>query len=166
MSGLSQLSDPALKKRLDRAVPFLKASMEQQRASLAESRAICWPGRTLRLVDGTNIKQPGSKGTDWRVHAVFDLGGGRFSHLELTDHHGAESLERGAPEAGEIRIGDRNYARAKALHWLREESAGRARKQKKLDPRSLEAAGFIILATSLPAEGYPAEQVLAAYRLR
>ena len=41
-----------------------------------------------------------------------------------------------------------------------------SRKQKVLDPRSLLAAEFIILATSLPAEGYPAEEVLAVYRLR
>jgi len=40
------------------------------------------------------------------------------------------------------------------------------RKQKVLDPRSLIAAEFIILGTSLPAEGYPAEELLAVYRLR
>ena len=40
------------------------------------------------------------------------------------------------------------------------------RKQKVLDPRSLVAAEFLILATSLPAERYPADEVLAAYRLR
>jgi len=41
-----------------------------------------------------------------------------------------------------------------------------SRKQKTLDPNSLIAAEFLILGTSLPAEGYPAAQVLAAYRLR
>jgi IS4 transposase len=41
-----------------------------------------------------------------------------------------------------------------------------SRKQKTLDPRSLVAAEFIVLATSLPADTYPAEEVLAAYRLR
>ena len=41
-----------------------------------------------------------------------------------------------------------------------------SRKQKVLDPRSLIAAEFMILATSLPAAGYPAEEVLAVYRLR
>ena len=41
-----------------------------------------------------------------------------------------------------------------------------SRKQKILDPRSLVAAEFIILGTTLPAEGYPAEEVLAVYRLR
>jgi IS4 transposase len=41
-----------------------------------------------------------------------------------------------------------------------------SRKQKTLDPRSLVAAEFIILGTSLPAEGYTAGEVLAVYRLR
>ena len=41
-----------------------------------------------------------------------------------------------------------------------------ARKGKALDPRSLIAAEFMILVTSLPKNGYSAKTVLAAYRLR
>ena len=41
-----------------------------------------------------------------------------------------------------------------------------SRKQKVLDPRSLVAAEFVIVGTSLPVEGYPAGEVLAVYRLR
>jgi IS4 transposase len=37
--------------------------------------------------------------------------------------------------------------------------------QDKLDPRSLIAAGFMVLVTSLPAD-IPAEEICAAYRLR
>src|SRR3954466_2681780 len=37
---------------------------------------------------------------------------------------------------------------------------------KALDPRSLVAAEFMILGTSLPTEGYPAGEVLMVYRLR
>jgi hypothetical protein len=192
---------------------------------------------------GSSISQRASSGTDWRVHGVFDLGRGGFSHLELTDKHGAEALDRGAPVPGEVRIGDRNYGGAKGPQRFRDQSNGQAdfiirlrwnalrlckpdgkpfdlikhlatlprdalphevsvqavvarfrptlplrliilrkpaeaaeaacktlrraasRKQKTLDPRSLIAAEFIILATSLPVEGYPAEEVLAAYRL-
>jgi IS4 transposase len=40
------------------------------------------------------------------------------------------------------------------------------RKQKKLDPRTVVAAGFLILATSLPTKGYSAKDIYAAYRLR
>ncbi len=243
MSGLAELSDPAIKYRLDKAVPFLKAILEWQLAERAGSTTIRWPGRSLRIVDGTNIKQPASQGTDWRVHAGFDLGSGGFFHLELTDNCGAESMQRGAAAAGEVRIADRNYANASSLHRLRQQTAGRAdfivrarwksfalstpdgtpfglidylralpldtlprevpvlakvskkeslplrliiqrkpaeqventrrhlrreasRKQKQLDPRTLVAAEFLILATSLPVQGYPAAEVLAVYRLR
>ena len=247
MAGLPPLSDPSLKYRLDKAVPFLKALMERQLASQARSTTLHWPGRVLRLVDGTSIEQPASTGTDWRVHAGFDLGSGSFSHLELTDGRGAESIERGAPVAGEVRIGDRNYANAGPLHRLCQQAGhvdfivrvrwkgfaltrpdgtpfdlvghlatlsqdagpqdagpqdvlvharvsgterlpmrliiqrrppahaestrqhlrrNASRKQKRLDPRSLVAAEFLIVATSLPALGYPADEVLTAYRLR
>jgi len=37
---------------------------------------------------------------------------------------------------------------------------------KKLDPRSLIAAEFMILVTSLPKKGYQAKDILAVHRLR
>jgi IS4 transposase len=41
-----------------------------------------------------------------------------------------------------------------------------AKKGKTLDPRSLIAAEFMMLITSLPRSGYSAPAILAAYRLR
>jgi hypothetical protein len=243
MIGLVGLSNPGLKYRLDKAADFLAAITAQLLASRAASHGLHWPGRSLRLADGTCVSQPGSKGTDWRVHGVFDLGRGGFSHLEVTDGRGGESLNRGAPVAGEVRIADRGFATAPALHRFRQDSLGQAdfivrarwggfalvgpdgkrfdliahlaalpqmpavheislhalikqqpllplrlvilrkspqatqaarqvarrqaqRQQKQLDPRSLVAAEFVVLATSLPADVATAEQVLAAYRLR
>ena len=244
MPGLAEMSDPAVKYRLDKAVEFLDGVMASQLAEKTPGAAVRWAGRTLRLSDGSCFREPGAKTTSWRLHAVYDLGRGGFTNLELTDKHGAETIERGAPVPGEIRIGDRGFARAPSLHRFREASANRAdfivrvgwaafsligqdgagfdliahlgqippgmvpretrvrarlgpldpalpmrliiqrktpeateaarqklradasRKQKTLDPRSLVAAEFIILGTSLPAEGYPAEEVLAVYRLR
>jgi hypothetical protein len=242
--GIAELSNPGVKYRLEQATDFLAALVERLLAAKVPGAELRWPGRTLRLADGTCVSQPGSTGTDWRVHGVFDLGRGGFSHLELTDQHGAEALERGTPHPGEIRIGDRNYARAPVLRrfcaqsggtadfivrvgWNalqltnpagrsfdligyleclppdpsphevnlrasvgRDEPAlavrlivqrktpeaaeatrstlrrGAASKRKALDPRSLIAAEFMILATSLPKSGYSAPAVLAAYRLR
>jgi hypothetical protein len=244
MLGLAEMSDPAVKSRLDKAVEFLDAVMASQLAEKAPGAAVRWAGRTLRLCDGSCFCEPGAKTTSWRLHAVYDLGRGGFSHLALTDQHGAETIEHGAPSAGEIRIGDRGFARAPSLHRFRQQSANKAdfivrvgwaafsltgqdgadfdlighlgqlpadrapyevgvraklgpldpaspvrlviqrktpeateaartklrreasRKQKALDPRSLVAAEFVILGTSLPAEGYPADEVLAVYRLR
>ena len=54
-------------------------------------------------------------------------------------------------------------ATAATLKHLRRQAS---RKQNRLDPRSEVAAGFVVLATSLPGDAYPADEVLAAYRLR
>jgi hypothetical protein len=244
MQGIAELSNPGVKYRLDQATDFLALLVERLLAAKVPGPELRWPGRTLRLADGTCVSEPGSTGTDWRVHGVFDLGHGGFSHLELTDVHGAEALERGASHPGEIRIGDRNFARASVLRRFRAQSADRAdfivrlgwnalqltnpagkpfdliaylqclpsdqsshevnlrasvsrdepalavrlvvqrktpeaaeatrsalrrtaaRKGKTLDLRSLIAAEFMILATSLPKNGYSAKAILAAYRLR
>ena len=104
---IAELSNPGVHYRLKQAVAFLAALVGRLLAAKTPGANLRWPGRTLRLADGTCVSKPASKGTDWRVHGVFDLASGGFSHLELTDEHGAEALERGAPIAGEIRIGDR-----------------------------------------------------------
>src|SRR6185369_11619715 len=207
--GIAELSNPGVHYRLKQAVAFLAALVGRLLTAKVPGGDLRWPGRTLRLADGTCVSKPGSTGTDWRVHGVFDLGSGGFSHLELTDQHGAEALERGAPLAGEIRIGDRNYARVPVLKRFVADtggkrphdvslhaSAGRGeaalplrlivqrktpeateatrlalrraaiKKGKKLDPRSLIAAAFMIVVTSLPRHSYTAKDILAVYRLR
>jgi hypothetical protein len=124
--GIAELSNPGVHYRLKQAVAFLAALLGRLLAAKVPGGDLRWPGRTLRLADGTCVSKPGSTGTDWRVHGVFDLGSGGFSHLELTDQHGAEALERGAPLAGEIRIGDRNYARVPVLKRFLAERGGKA----------------------------------------
>src|ERR1019366_7841989 len=89
---IAELSNPGVHYRLKQAVAFLAAVVARLLAVKAPGANLRWPGRTLRLADGTCVSNPGSKGTDWRVHGVFDLGSGGFSHLELTDKHGAEGL--------------------------------------------------------------------------
>lgn len=239
---IATLTEDALIQRLHNAGPFLEALTRQLLIRVGNTP--CWHGRVLRVSDGTSLSKQASKGTDWRVHGVYDLGRGGFTHLEVTDSHGGEALDRGAPVAGEIRIADRGYANAQAwqrflqardertdfivrmrwntiklldktgaafdlVDWLRtrpRESETHAitawaqsgkhqtpmkirliarrkpaqviaaehqrmhqqasRKQHEIDPRSLIAAEYLVLATSLPEDEFPAEEVLAAYRLR
>jgi hypothetical protein len=242
LTGVADLTDASLNDRLHQSCDFLAAIV----ANLLQAKAPCprWRGRSLRVADGSCVSKPGSRGTDWRVHGVYDLGSGGFSHLELTDQHGGEALDRGAGIEGEIRIADRGYSAAKALRrfvasvkqakgadylvrlrWsslrLRKpcgerfdliahlrnipkeqdvddvrvliegagapmrtrivigrkpEAAARAerermtrearKKGKQLDPRSLIAAEYVMLATSLAPDDYPADEILALYRLR
>jgi Transposase DDE domain len=243
--GLAALTAQSLNERLHRSVAFLSA-VTQRLLAARTGPVVLWSGRCLHLVDGSTVSRPGSKGTDWRVHAVYDLGRGGFRHLEVTDGHGAELLLRGAPVAGEVAIADRGYARALELRaclaafgpqardfivrvgWsalvlrdiqgapfnLIETLAGlpadtrahewavqvldgsspqaaplplrlialplpaekaaanrlklkrqASRDQKTLDPRSLVAAGFMVLVTSLP-QRIPPGEICAVYRLR
>lgn len=113
--GIATLTDEALTQRLHGAGMFLEAVTSELLTRVGP--APCWHGRTLRVADGTSLSKPASKGTDWRVHGVYDLGTGRFTDLDITDAHGGEALDRGAPVAGEIRIADRGFANAQA--WQR-----------------------------------------------
>jgi lambda repressor-like predicted transcriptional regulator len=244
LARVADLTDASLNDRLHQSCEFLEAIVASMLQAKTPGSCFRWPGRVLRMADGSCVSKPGSKGTDWRVHAVYDLGAGGFSHFELTDKHGAEALDRGAAVPGEIRISDHNYSNAKGLRryvesvgkagaadylvrlrWsslrmrdadgkkfdladhlqnmpedkqiddlvvsiegagapmstriviLRkpEEAARAARerlqrearkKGKTLDPRSMLAAEFMMLATSLDAQTYPAHEIFAMYRLR
>jgi hypothetical protein len=240
--GIADITDEALIQRLHGTGDFLQAVSEQLLEPITQ--APCWHGRVLRICDSSSLSQPASKGTDWRLHGVYDLGFGGFSHLELTDGHGGEALDRGQPVAGEIRIADRGYANAPAWQRFCNASKGEAdyivrmrwntvrlvdeagvvldlikllqdlpvetqihefavsvqsgkhqapvpirlvvrrktpaaieaarkqlrqnasRKQQKLDDRSLVAAEFLILATSLSGGEFPATDIITVYRLR
>ncbi len=246
LQGIATLTDPSLNDRLHAANDFLQAIVGRLLATKAAGPSRRWAGRCLRLADGSSLTEPGGTGTDWRLHAVLDLERGGFSHLDLTDAHGAEALDRGIAVPGEIRLADRNYGQAKALRrfvdsvcatagadyvvrlrWsslrLRQEDGSpfnlidhvtglpdgqessdvavviddgsahpplrarvivlrkppevaeaerqrlrqeASRRQKKLDARSLIAAGYMMLATSLKADHYPAADVLEMYRFR
>lgn len=235
--GLGKLSDVAVMKRLKKAVPWLRVLI----SALLEARQIklkaAHPVR-VRIVDGSVITEPGSKGTDWRLHATFDLGSQQLDGVEITDAKGGESLLRHEAQPGEIWIADRGYARRrevgamleKGVHivlrlawatlpleeedgtpfdlfgWLRKlpkhepgerevwvttpmgrfklrliaqrlprDAARKARKRlckkakkrgKTPDRRTLRAAGFMMLVTSLPAAQWTAADVLALYRFR
>jgi len=127
LNGVAQLTAQSLHQRLHGAVTFLAAVTHRLLAGRAAATPALWSGRCLRIVDSSALSQPGSKGTDWRVHAVYDLSQGGFSHLELTDRSGAESLLRSAPVANEVEIGDRGYAKAKQLRACLDPSGPHAR---------------------------------------
>ena len=238
-TGVAQLSDPALLKRLGNASSWLGDLVAALLMEAGTAPVGRWAGHRLRAIDATSICAPGSDRTTWRLHMAYDLATGQVDHLQLTDVHGAESLNRFSFQPGEIEIADRGYARPydlrpvldagahlivrtgwKALGFLaadgkpfdlfavlagsgqdedespvwvhqgkdeqplpfrlvfrrknpqeaqtaQERLIKDARKRgKKPDPRSLEAARYVLLLTSLPPQTFPAGDVLALYRLR
>jgi hypothetical protein len=133
--GLGSLSDVAIRKRLCKTQLWLGrilgAWLQQRRTNLARRPAI------LRLVDASSVSEPGSQGTDWRLHANFDLATFSIAHVEVTNATGGETLVRHNAQAEEILVGDRGYAHRRGLGAV------------------LAALAYVILrinATNLPLE--------------
>ena len=119
VSGLAELSDTAVMKRLRRAAPWLGevAGALLRRAAAVPPTPGPLPGRRLRIADGSMITGPGGK-PKWRLHATYDPVAGRFTDLGLTDERGAESFDRTAWRPGDVALGDRCYARPPALRRI------------------------------------------------
>ena len=60
----------------------------------------------------------------------------------------------------------RAQARGSGARRTRTANARSAKKGKQLDPRSLIAAEYVMLATTLRENAYPASEIIALYRLR
>jgi hypothetical protein len=242
MAGVAHVSDVALLKRFRAAPKWLGNVLGEKLAERAKASHQSAPNLRLRIVDATVVSEPGSKGSNWRVHLGFDLNRFAIDHLELTDFRGGETLRRFEAKAGEVFVGDQGYAHCKGMaaivrsggdllirmNWqnvpldkpdgtpfdlfeqlrsLDEASPGdfqvivapkgkgrkdtfparlialrktepaaedarrkvikeRSRKSRNIDPRTFEAAGYVLIITTLPPEAASPKQVLEIYRLR
>ena len=230
--GVVSLSDKGVLGRLRKMGDWLEHILQcllQARLGLA-----CGEDLGLSLVDSSVVCAPGSTGPDWRLHARYDPGQGRFADLVLTRASTAERVDHTTIRAGTILIQDRGYCRVRDFRAVLEARAdfitrvgwnrlrlldtqgaridvmtllpqgdaatehtihlpgldrplrlvlqrlppAMAERQRKrvrrraskqghaLDPRTQDAAGYILLLTSIPASQQSAERILALYRNR
>jgi Transposase DDE domain len=233
-AGIAELSDKAVEGRLRKMGDWLAhivATLLTERLgnpALASGDAL-----ELSLVDGSVICAPG-KGQDWRLHARYDPGRGRFADLVLTTTREAEAASRTRICPGRTLIMDRGYARVRNFKavlegggdfitriswgsvklydaegervdltallddtretreipvWIKgvacaprlviqplpveageRQRARRLRKANKdgreIGPRTIQAAGFLMLLTSLASDAQSPERVTELYRDR
>ena len=120
--GWANLSAVALFKRLRVAQEWLSqlcsSLLAFQRARLGEKHP--WPkGWAVRLIDATDVQEPGSTGTAWRVHYSLSMPQMICDHFEITDGKGGEKFGRFEFRAGELVIADRGYChRAGVSHVI------------------------------------------------
>lgn len=233
-AGIADLSDKAVEGRLRKMGDWLAHILVVLLADrIGQPGWVRSGDLAISLVDGSVICAPG-QGQDWRLHARYDPGRGRFADLVLTTTREAEAVGRTRICPGHTLIMDRGYARVRnfkavlegggnfitRISWgsLKLHDAGgarvdltalladttqtrevpvwingisgasrlviqplppedadrqRARRVRKanrnsrqINPRTLQAAGFLMLLTSLAAEDQPTEQVIALYRDR
>jgi Transposase DDE domain len=115
--GVGELSDVAVLKRLRGCAGWLEGLVGDLLAKRL-GRVGLAGGRPVRLVDSTTISERGSDRADWRLHYCYDPRSGRCVDCELTPTSVGEHLRRVKVAAGEIWLGDRNYAKGDGLHHV------------------------------------------------
>ena len=111
---MADISAVALFKRLRKAEGWLRAVchhlLAQQQKRLGRS---AWPKTyRVRAIDATDVHEPGSTGSDWRIHYSIRLPELICDHYEVSDAHGGEGLGRFEFQKGELILADRGYC-----HW-------------------------------------------------
>src|SRR5438477_12566633 len=94
--GLADVSGVALFKRLRKAEAWLRNLCQDLLAEQQKRLGRCaWPNRyRVRAIDATNVREPGSTGSDWRIHYSITLPELVCDHYEVTDQYEGESLGR------------------------------------------------------------------------
>lgn len=116
--GQPAMSDVAVLKRLKSATPFLEQVLNSMLSQAASGPVIAQAGLRIRLIDATTVSEPGSNGTDWRLHVGYDPAKGVIDSVQVTDVHGGEGLDRAAAAAGDLILGDRGYASSEKIRAL------------------------------------------------
>ena len=108
-SGLAQISSVGVYKRLRAAGAWFGWLARQMRGAAELPEAIT--GRRLRAVDATSVHEPGSTGTDWKIHYAVNLADLECDFFQLTEiGQVGETFRRVPVVAGDIVMGDRVYA--------------------------------------------------------
>src|SRR5258707_2561912 len=106
--GLGKLNQSAVFKRLRAAEEWFRWMADEMRASLGILKPQV--GQPVRVVDATTISEPGSTGTDWRIHYAINLATLQCDFVQLADVRGGETWRRFPVAPGDILLGDRGYA--------------------------------------------------------
>ena len=116
-SGICDINDVALLHRLKASAEWLRWLSRGLFQSLKGSQLPNELFRKfrVRLVDGTSISEPGSTGTDWRIHYCFQLNTLHCDSFKITSPKIVESFERYDVAKDDLLIGDRGYCKRKAI---------------------------------------------------
>jgi hypothetical protein len=114
--GLAALSAVALFKRLKSSEKWLAALTAGMLREMPAAKLPSLGGRyRIRALDATFIQEPGSTGTDWRLHYSLKLPELVCDFFEITDATGAEHLKRLPVRKGDLVLADRGYSKRSGI---------------------------------------------------
>ena len=117
--GAASISDQAWQKKIIKCGPWLSCVLSETMLKMSNKSRRAFRGRVVRLLDGSNIQQDGTKGKrggeTFRIHMCYNLTEGCMDYVLLTDNHTAESVTVFAIESGTIYIADAGYGKGKNI---------------------------------------------------
>ena len=149
-AGIAELSDKAVEGRLRKMGDWLAHIVAMLLTQRPGSPALA-SGDTLELslVDSSVICAPG-QGQDWRLHARYDPGRGRFADLVLTTTREAEAASRTRICPGRTLIMDRGYARVRNFKAVLEGGSDFITRISRCSLKLHDAEGQRVDLTTLP----------------
>lgn len=128
ISGLANVTDVSLLKRLRCSEKWLKALclglLREKGITTETGSEQC--NISLRLVDGTIVKEPGKTGSQWRIHYSLKLPELQCDYFKLTPAkgiHTGESYKQFPVNKGECVVGDRAYSTVQGISYLKQQCA-------------------------------------------
>jgi hypothetical protein len=116
-ANLCQINDAALLHRLRASGQWLRWMAVSLRGSIdtiATVRRFARKNR-VRLIDASMVSEPGSTGSDWRLHYSLNLESLHCDAFEVTDYHAGESFTRFSVWPQDLLVGDRAYCNRKGI---------------------------------------------------
>ena len=119
MGELASVSDVAIMKRLRASDEWLRWMAFELARPRGRSELPDGNGKyRILIVDATTVSEPGSTGTDWRLHYVLELKTLKCDFFELTDVSGGETLLRIPIRKGDLILADRCYEGMDGIHHV------------------------------------------------
>jgi hypothetical protein len=117
---VASVSDVALLKRLRASGEWLRWMAVAMLGRHGEPCVLpAWLGAyRVRAVDASAICEPGSTGTDWRVHYSLNLQGLQCDEFHVTGPKVGESFIRFRISPGDLMLGDRAYGHLKGFRHV------------------------------------------------
>lgn len=123
--GICNVSSVALSKRLKISGEWFNwmSTRLLQSRGLNHKQPAWLKGYEVKSVDASVINEPGSTGTDWRLHYSMSLFHLKADQFHLTDPKTGESFANFSIKPGELWLADRAYCLYKQLKNLKDHGA-------------------------------------------
>lgn len=117
--GIISISDVALLKRFRASSEWLRwMALEMLKSRQRIIPLSSFAEYNVKTVDATVISEPGSTGTDWRLHYCLNLYDLQCEQFNLTRQETGESFTNFKVSEGDLFLGDRAYGYPKGLKYI------------------------------------------------